>query len=436
MRLRLQPDSRDSGAIAVVVAVFAVVMFGFGAIVVDLGLAREIRSGAQNTADAAALAGAGALYDTNGVPLRVEDSAQVVRDFAARNGTPAGEWDTCAQNDPPDGYTPMGSGSACILYADDDSDVDTDPDRVWVSLPAEDSPSIFGGVIGYEGTSIGAVAEAEVQSRPRTACALCVLGMLDASNSDVSVHGGGSVHADRGEVGSIGSISAQDVGTIEFARTPAPASGDRYTPNPPLVTGMPVPDPFAPFMMPPWTGAMPRGDSDCDDVNLLPGIYEDLDVEGSCTLQPGIYFITGRLDVSGTGRLEGAGATTLVFVCGSGTSPAACRSNGEDGGELRVQDQGTLILNSPGFSGFSVLYDANNSSDLRLVNRGNVDVADGAVYAARSRLVIRNRAAADVHGRVVVGEVDMDGSDARLSITGQDLPQVPPRRQLALAPAG
>ena len=52
----------DRGAIAVVVAVFAVVAFGFGALVVDLGYARLLKMRAQDAADSAALAGAAALF--------------------------------------------------------------------------------------------------------------------------------------------------------------------------------------------------------------------------------------------------------------------------------------------------------------------------------------------------------------------------------------
>ena len=52
----------DKGAVAVMTAVLAVLLFGMAALVVDLGIARDNRRQAQNTADAAALAAANALY--------------------------------------------------------------------------------------------------------------------------------------------------------------------------------------------------------------------------------------------------------------------------------------------------------------------------------------------------------------------------------------
>src|SRR5205085_7867274 len=50
----------DRGAVAILVAVFAIVMFAVGALVVDLGVARVTRRDAQNAADSAALAAANA----------------------------------------------------------------------------------------------------------------------------------------------------------------------------------------------------------------------------------------------------------------------------------------------------------------------------------------------------------------------------------------
>ena len=55
--LRLARDREERGAIAVVVAFFAVVAFRFAAIVVDLGYARSIKAKAQDAADSAALGG-------------------------------------------------------------------------------------------------------------------------------------------------------------------------------------------------------------------------------------------------------------------------------------------------------------------------------------------------------------------------------------------
>ena len=51
-------DNSDSGAVAIVVAVSAVVLFGFAALVVDVGDAQDLKSQTQTALDSAALAAA------------------------------------------------------------------------------------------------------------------------------------------------------------------------------------------------------------------------------------------------------------------------------------------------------------------------------------------------------------------------------------------
>ena len=98
MRLRLVDDR---GAVALLTGLLAVVLFGMAAFVVDLGVARDNRRQAQNTADAAALAAANALYATRAPNLNQPgDFAAAVdaaKSYAAKNyGTTASEWAGCS----------------------------------------------------------------------------------------------------------------------------------------------------------------------------------------------------------------------------------------------------------------------------------------------------------------------------------------------------
>ena len=58
----------DEGAVAIVVALFAVVLFGFAALVVYVGNASDVRAQASTAADAGALAGERALASTASTP--------------------------------------------------------------------------------------------------------------------------------------------------------------------------------------------------------------------------------------------------------------------------------------------------------------------------------------------------------------------------------
>jgi hypothetical protein len=63
-RFRMAVQDRESGAVAIVVALSSVVLFGVSALVIDIGQAYAQRRASQEQADLAALAGATALPDT------------------------------------------------------------------------------------------------------------------------------------------------------------------------------------------------------------------------------------------------------------------------------------------------------------------------------------------------------------------------------------
>ena len=75
----------DHGAVAVTVAIMALVLFGLGALAVDIGNLQFKRSQAQNSADFAALAGAGKLPDT---------TAALTEAVTYLQNNELGEWDT------------------------------------------------------------------------------------------------------------------------------------------------------------------------------------------------------------------------------------------------------------------------------------------------------------------------------------------------------
>src|SRR5436190_14128659 len=90
----------DRGAVAVMTAILAVTLFVLAALVVDLGIARDSRRQAQNTADAAALAAANALYGTTAPKLNKPGNfvaaVQAAKDYAAENyGITNSEWSGC-----------------------------------------------------------------------------------------------------------------------------------------------------------------------------------------------------------------------------------------------------------------------------------------------------------------------------------------------------
>lgn len=412
----------DSGLVAVIVAVFSLVMFGLAALVVDLGVAREIKRDAQTAADAAVLAGAGELYTDSGT-LQVNEAVNAVKDTAAENfGTTPGDWSNCSTTLPSGWSQSAGaqsSGTSCIAFYTPPDDLDEKPQKIQVVLPTKPAEVLFGGLVGYEGTDIGAVAQASAISSALPSCTLCVFDELTTGSADISVTGGGSVHAGRGgDFGSAGSIDVADPGTISFTGTATPPTGPKYSPNPPVTnSGVPVQDPFVGRPMPNPT-SVPDSGSDSvrcgpgGEDSLTPGRYRDIDVRNiTCGLAPGLYVITGSLHFASADSRVVGNNVTLYFTCGDRQSPGGCIN--ENGGRLDSARKG-ISLGTPFFGGFSVLYDRGNTADLTLTS-GESNGFIGAIYARSARLVI-GQGQFGAAGQVVVGSLELSGSDTALFV--------------------
>ena len=84
---RRRRDRTEQGAVAILVAVMTVVIFGIAALVADLGQARVVRGEAQAASDASALAAGNALY------LSGTDTADIPGAIAAAHSYAAANYD-------------------------------------------------------------------------------------------------------------------------------------------------------------------------------------------------------------------------------------------------------------------------------------------------------------------------------------------------------
>jgi hypothetical protein len=429
MRGRLR---EDSGLIAVIVAAFSVVMFVLAALVVDLGLARETEREAQTAADAAALAGAGELYADDGT-LQADEAIAAVKDYAGENyGTTGSDWSSCSV--PLDGWSTSAgsssSGTSCIAF-----DSSITPKKIRVVISGKRTAALFGSLFGYQGSDVGARAEASAVSSSIPPCALCVLGTLKPGSAAISVTGGGSAHAGvGGEIESDGSLSVAADGTISYTGAANPPSGPQYSPNPPVTnSGQPVRDSFQTRAMP-STAGVPDSGSDSVDCgpggvsSLTPGRYDDITIKNdTCEFADGLYVITGTLHLqSDHSRIRG-GSVTLYFPCGTRQSPSGC-GTGAEGGRFDGGKNGDVQLDNPYFGGFSVLYERGNTSDFTLgekdTDQEESNSFGGAIYAKSASLVIK-RGPFAVNGQVVVGSAELAGEDTLLSVHAPGLASIP-----------
>lgn len=389
------PNHREHGAVAILVAVFAVVVFVFAALIVDLGLARSVRRDAQNAADAAALAAANVLYPGSTSP----DFAAAVtaaKEYSKANfGTAESDWAGCSTPDAL-AYTP--AGTTCISF-----DSATAPENVRVILPVRNVDSFFGGVVGYSGTAVRAMAQAQVDDGQRLDCAFCVLGQGPHRLQN------GGVSMTNGDIWFNGSLDLGPHGDVTAAAGTVHVEGSVNRPgqisDPKVVPDSRVPDPLSTLSVPP---------SDIGTLSLVPkinpcsqgpGYYGAVPLtgNGTCTLQPGLYVFTGPLSIGGNYRLVG-NDVTLYFACGIFGIRTSCASDPSPG-TLDAGGGGNLILAAPTSGprkGLAIVYDRDNRATLSL--RGNVPDASvtGTVYAPGATLDMRGNGCGTTFRSVVV----------------------------------
>ena len=405
----------DRGAVAVMVAALATVLFGFGAIVVDLGAARTTSTEAQNAADASVLAASNVLYAANPATPDFAAAVQAAKDYAASNyGTVSTEWAGCI--DPGRlayKYTP--GGTECITFDDQ-----VDPATVRVRIPPRRVGSFFGGVVGYDGMTVSTIAEASKKPVPGE-CVVCVFGELSVEQAGrLNVSGGGSVHAgtilvpNPGPMGTPGKVTVLDGGEIAASAADPASDNTRYDPNPPRTDLDSVEDPLS--VTPPADASVPVVGT-CDNTHpLTPGSYTDINVPAghTCTFQPGLYRISGKVDFPGGADLVG-GNVTLYFVCtGASPGPTGC-------GGSRLEGDGSVTIsgwdNTGGWNTerVSILF-ANTLTGHQHIGNSPGTIA-GAVYAPAAHWDVQNGQDV-VARRIIVSRLELaPNSDVSVNVS-------------------
>jgi len=181
----------DDGAIAIVVALFAVVLFGFAALVVDVGNASDVRAQASTAADTGALAGERALAAWTNANRTPPDPAfeQTLVDTvksAVDSTYPVddNDWSSCTDT-APSGFTPT-TVSQCVQYQVTIVGGVVSGSAVRVRIPERKVPSTFGGIFGASSISVSPIAAAKAGQDSGSPCAACDPRLDDASGQPVS----------------------------------------------------------------------------------------------------------------------------------------------------------------------------------------------------------------------------------------------------------
>lgn len=261
----------DEGAIAIIVAVFAIVLFGFAALVVDVGNASDVRGQASAAADAGALAGERALASWTNANRTSPDAAfeQTLLDtvkatVADTYKVDDSAWTSCTDT-VPSGFTPT-AGSQCVQYQVTIVGGAVTGSSVRVRVPPRAVPSTFGGIFGTSSISVSPIAAAKAGQDPPSPCLPCDPGLDNTTGQPMT-------------------------------QATLPDSVRNFLPDPSTVADAPPLD----------ANGCPTGPGRFDaDVHVtMP------DNVTPCVLPPGLY-VFDDVDVKVAGALQGTGVT-LVF---------------------------------------------------------------------------------------------------------------------------
>jgi hypothetical protein len=407
------PWDDQCGQVAIVVALMLVVLLGFAALVVDVGLNWAARTQAQSAADAAALAAVVALP---GDPAAAVDD---VRRYLNANvpglaGTPGWEHnDTDTDGDitcwtPPAQVPPPGTHGCQVG--------DT---AIQVITPPLRPVYAFAGILGATANEIKALAAAvrgPAVNGPAP-CAICLLdrhapqalsvtgnGDVTVANASVMVN---SDHTQAAVLRSSGDLTA--VSTRVVGGWAASSSGG-FTPTP--VTGVgPLPDPLADLPTPDQLGSLPDQGSVAvggADQTIDQGVYDTIAVTGGgdLTLNPGVYVVTGGLTLS-SGAVLGAGVT-VYLACADYPTPCsgagAAFSQGSSGQYLA-----TPPISGP-YQGLALFYDRSNTARLSFTGSGAATFT-GTIYARQATMGLTSGGVVlELDSLIVVGTLDVSAS--------------------------
>jgi Putative Flp pilus-assembly TadE/G-like len=393
----------ESGAITIVVAFSAVMLFALAALVVDLGLARDTRRQSQNAADASALAAANVLYPSGlcqalnpsgtNTPPCFTDAISAAKDYARTNfGVQAADWSGCS--DAEHFWAPAGS-TPCISFTDDTLTLNqpTEPTKVRVLAPIRKVETPFGAVAGVDHVDISSAARAALSPALDLKCGLCFLGNVISGNADYTVSGGGTIAINGNvDLGATGNMTVDAPAKVGIAGTFDAKQG--YHPG--ATTVAPFTDPLATLPLPIGNAGLAPKTTPCETNPKKgpavpgegPGVYGDAAISGTCNLEPGLYIITGTWSLKNNDVLNNkAGGVTLYFTCGTPNAVHACLSSGEPGGLLDAKN-GTTELTARSIdpvAGFAVVYDRHNTASIQLQGNGESWI-DGGIYAAAASL--------------------------------------------------
>ncbi|MEP7105528.1 MAG: hypothetical protein ABI838_06760, partial [Chloroflexota bacterium] len=314
---------RQGGQILVLVSLLFAVLAGFLGLVIDGGGVAAEQQLVRNAADGAALAGGYAVFRQAATTAAATTAAQKA---VLADGLPSADL------------------AMAYLDAGGVATTTTTLVRTVRATVTDTRATMFLRVLGVASTQV--VAVAQVATSP-LACALCAMsasatGIVLGGSATVTVTGAplivNSTASPNMNIGNKGAVTAPSI-----LQAGGPPSGTgTITPAP--VSGGPVADPYASAQVPSVAGSPVAYTAPSGTPSIAPGVYSQITVAtgAALTLTPGVYVLTGPVNLSGSGSISGTGVM-LYLACA--TYPTPCAAGGA--GALLNLTGGGLTLSPP-----------------------------------------------------------------------------------------
>ena len=372
----------DRGQVLVIVVVALVVLFAMVGLANDIGYAWRARVKMQAVADAAAMAGADALFLAGGVsPSSAARSTATQNGFTNGSGTSINPNAVAVTvNNPPSSGPNSGNSSAVEV------------------IVAQAQPTYFLAVAGFSSLNVSARAVAAVNSSGNCMYSLnpSASGALNmASNSTINSSCGLLVNSNSSTAvtGASGSVitapSLGIVGGSSFSKGTLPGT---------TTTGVAAfSDPLAYIPTPSPSGSCSTLSSvgPSATVGIPAGYYCGLTVKSNSTVNltsTGTYSFNGNVTLDSNTTLNGTGVT-LYFKSGS----------------ISLSSNTILNLSAPAsgtYSGILFFQDRSDSTPLSLSSNSAMTLT-GVVYAPAANLTLASNAMADVYSILVASTINI-----------------------------
>ena len=383
------------GNTLIVVAAAAPLLIGASAIGVDTIQVALAKRQLQRSADSAAMAGAYAVLQNGGA------STAVTRDLTHNNritlaGTPT------VENAPTTGaFAGNARAVRVVLRANRTvpfmSFFTGSTMAVEVEATAAAVPDGVYCVVSLESTSATGVTF----GGNTTTDLGCGVATNSTGPSAISVNGSPTIMASPiAAVGGVPPASRFGAGSVTLPYSP------------------PQPDPFAslpPAEIPPGTTCNPEASVNPNDTaTLSPGCYNGMDLKGTVTLNPGVYYINGSsLSFGSQANVTGTGVTFILTSTTASTSPSSIAQIDMNGGA-----QLNLTAPSTGTYAGVLLYQHRNAPlTNQHINGNSSSRIDGAFYMPSTEITFNGNAGMQVQCLRLVGRRVNFSGNANLTNT-------------------